>query len=694
MKKLFFLILSFTLAFACTKEITESTVVEQGNPSLTVLGSMQFDADTKTIYSTNDEGKVVSSFKIGETDGDEIGLYIVTLADKTLKNKKMKATTTIMKGDKEWAYFSNPDVAELVQVGDEIYSYYPYKASELEVIGATKSTGTNWDGKRGMSIATEQKMKPGTLDSPSLDHVGDYFPLVGKPTSVKGDDENMVIELAFSNPFALARLAIRNNTSYDLTISGFEWSIPGTYITGSFSVDLTDPRAVPQPTETASDKVSVVFTEEAQVTQGNLVCGVAIVAPCTQDKISLTVHTDKGDYVREIPSLPSNNITSFAADAFNYFTVGINDSNLVLTGDWQKVSAQTELTTGKYVLVYPQGTDYKVFSFEKTMTNAQDAFALLTEKHSFEEVLPMRTELFQTLIKGNYQTVTSPVENAELLDIPEDVASVVAMDATTEDGEYGRGSVVLKSTSVKNLNVTKAYIELGNDGAATITAQVDAVDVKDILANLRDHEISVTFGNVLSFAGSKVGVSNATMASALGVFDKLCVVAKGVIQQQGFGTLMDIDHNTRVLDVFAQYYDNVAPMSYAYNADVAFGWIKPVGFYAANDGFSAHIPMPSSIWFDRLDASLTPGENSKAAFVAYWKQFDVDYPSYAQFLGKTSLFGRIAEMLLAGGDISDDLFNEVAGINWSAIGRAYDRYVESLNGDPLEKVYLYKYIGE
>ena len=688
MKKLFFFCIASALILSCSKEDSEIAVIEQSNTSsLTVLGAFQFDMGTRTDYSLNELGQAISSFKIGETDGDEIGLYDVK-GTKVYKNKKFKATTSMMKGDKQWAVFTgSEDVTDLIDVDDDVYTYYPYKASELEVIGAT-TRASDWEGKRGMVIATEQKMKSGPFDSPSMEHIGNYFPLVGKPTKVTGDDDHKVVELSFSNPFALAKLAIKNGTSYDLTITGFDWSIPGTPLTGSFSVDLTNPNAKPVAGESTSDMVSIVFTDEPTVAKGNVVCGVAVVAPCVEDKIALTVHTNKGDYKRE---LTPSTIVKYTHDTFGYYTLTIKDEHL-FQGDWKKVTAQSDLTTGKYVLVYPDGTDYKLFSFEKTMSNAKAAASLVADMHSFEEVLPMRTQLFQTCVNGNYQTVTAE-EDAEYLDIPEDLVSEVAMEATTAEGEDSNGSVILKS-SVKNLNFTTAIISLSDDNAATITAQVNAVDVKDILAELRGHEISVTFANVLQFAGNKVGVSASTMSNALDVFDRLCVVAKDVLQEHEFGTLMDINRNTRVLDVFARYYDNVAPLSLAYNSDVAFGWIKPVGFYAANDGFSAHIPMPSSIWFDRLDASLSYNGGGKAGFVAYWKKFDQDYPKYADFLGRTTLFGRLAEKLVEGDYVSDALFNEVANINWTELGKSYQRYADSLNGDPLEKVYLYKYVGE
>ena len=699
MKKAFVLFASLGIFFSCAKEMVEEPASEREtvNSTVTVQSLLNSDSPTKTSYETAENGDVVSSFIVGETDGDEIGLYDGK-GDKVYKNKKFKATEKTTKGDKEWAVFTttNTDLIDLIDVGDDIYCYYPYKASELEVIGATGTKAeTSWDGMRGMVISKEQKMQSGSSDAPSYEHVGTYFPLVGKPTKVTGDENQKVIELSFSNPFALARLGIRNMTSSELKITGFDWSIPGTPMTGSFSVDLKHPNAVPQPVaESTNDVVSVVFTDEPSVAIGDLVCGVAIVAPCTQNKIVLTVHTDKGDYAREVT--PSS-IASYTYDKLSNYNIKIEDKDFVQTGDWKKVTSNEELTTGKFVLVYPNGTEYKLFSVEKTMTNAQSAAAMVKDMHSFAEVLPKRTELFQTCVNGNYQTVTSAVENAELLDIPDEIAAEVAMEVTTQGSTTNEGSVILKSTSVQNLDITKAYVKLEDDNSVTITSQVDAVDVKDILKTLRGHEITVTFATIADFAGKKVGMTDATISKALTAFDKLCVVAKDILEEKEFGTLMDIDRNTRVLDVFARYYDNAAPLSLAWDFNTAFGLIKPVGFYAANDGFSAHIPMPSSIWFDRLQESLHYGEGGTAGFVAYWQKFDQDYPKYAQFFGRDTLFGAAANKLVNGNYVGEELgelFTEVAKINWSSLGQTYQRYVDSLNGDPLEKVYLYKYVGE
>jgi hypothetical protein len=374
---------------------------------------------------------------------------------------------------------------------------------------------------------------------------------------------------------------------------------------------------------------------------------------------------------------------------------GTSTLKIVVTTLWQRVTSPETLDSGKYILVYPDGTTYKLFSFEKTMENAQEAFAMMKDKHSFEEVLPMRTELFQTTISKNYQTVTAE-EGADQLLLPEDIANEVSMEATTNPGETCVGSVLLKS-SVHNLNVTTALVELADDNSVIIKSQINATDFDNILTTLRGHQISVTFANLVDFAGKKVGMSQASIANTKTAFDNLCSAAKDILNNHGY-SLMDITRDTRVLDVFVQYYDNLASASLQWNDDVAFGWVNPIGFYSANDGFSAHIPMPSSIWFTRLNESLHYGEGGKNGFVAYWKRFDQNYPKYAEFAkGYTNsdeLFGRLAEKFVEGDNISDALFAEIANINWAELGKSYQRYADSLNGDPLEKVYLYKYVGE
>ena len=144
--------------------------------------------------------------------------------------------------------------------------------------------------------------------------------------------------------------------------------------------------------------------------------------------------------------------------------------------------------------------------------------------------------------------------------------------------------------------------------------------------------------------------------------------------------LMEIDINTKVLDVFAQYYDNVCDYSLQVSEEKKFGWAVPLGFYAANDGFTSNVSLPSYGWFNRLDASL---EGDKDYCVNYWAQFDSQY----KILDFENFFQRLARRAV--NELDDSTYAMLQEIDFKAIGNVYKKYAERLN-DNLEKVYIYK----
>ena len=356
---------------------------------------------------------------------------------------------------------------------------------------------------------------------------------------------------------------------------------------------------------------------------------------------------------------------------------------------WEKVTSTDQLTSGKYALVYPDGATYKLFSFEKTMVNAQAAAALVADKHTFGEVVPMRGQLFQTLVNDNYQTVSAP-EDPATLKIPVEIEDEVGIQATTELGETGNGSVLLKS-SFHNLNAPTVVVALGPNSEAPITAAFDPTDFKAICNQLRGHELKFSFQDVMDFVASEIGMSASAKASALNAFDKICVAAKEECAEHGYD-LGDIDRSTRLMDVYENHYFYFADKSLGYDSDKAYGWIKPIGFYVQDNGFSAHVPVPSSEWFNRLKASFSYGEGGKAGFIAYWQKVDTEFPRIAQAFGTASFFGRLAQKVMA--TTTDEQFNTLAGINWTAVGQKYQRYADDLNTDELSDIYLYKLVEE
>ena len=221
---------------------------------------------------------------------------------------------------------------------------------------------------------------------------------------------------------------------------------------------------------------------------------------------------------------------------------------------------------------------------------------------------------------------------------------------------------------------------------------VNAADFNSLCTTLRGHELKFTFVDAMDFVASETGMTDASKEDALKAFDALCRVAKTVMAEHDYYTLMDIDRNTKVMDVFTNNYEFFADASMGYDSDKAMGWLNPVGFYVENDGFSAHIPVPSSWWFDLFAESLATG--SRESFVAYWKQFDLDHPEYSQYFSHSSFFGRIAEKMIEDNTVTVSQFNKIAAINWTLVGQKYQAYVDDLNQDPLVEVYLYKKVTE
>lgn len=354
------------------------------------------------------------------------------------------------------------------------------------------------------------------------------------------------------------------------------------------------------------------------------------------------------------------------------------------TANWAKVTDPSDLTSGTFAIVYPAADGYKLFSFEKTMANAQSAAALVADKHTFADVVPMRGQLFQTCVAGNYETIDVPAD-PNMLEIPVSLEPNFAISATTAVGEAGSGTAVLTSTS-KNLGFESVIVALDSDYSATITAALDAKDFREICDYLRGHELKFAFTDVMDFVAQEVSLTASQKSAALDAFDKLCAAGKEELAEHGY-TFGPIDHTTHLMDVFQDHYWYFADKSLGYDSDKAYGWLKPVGFYLSNDGFSARLPMPPAEWFDRIKASFAAG--TKDGFIAYWQSVDPQYPRILDVFDTASFFGRLAQKMMA--TTTDAQFAQLAAVNWTAIGQKYQTYCDDIcANDDLEKVFVYK----
>lgn len=541
--------------------------------------------------------------------------------------------------------------------GMEYYSSFPLIANPR-------------DDYNALSFSYEGQVQ--TADNVA-DHVAEYSYLTAKATCENGNTHFSYTQLGSWIRFFLT-LPSSPMTITELTVTA---DSPVFALNGK--VDVSAPSFTP----TEMSKTITLALDNVTVTDGVLNAFMAVYsfAACN---VVVSVKDAAGN-VYSSASLPQ---AALAANRFRTITTTLEAVNPV--SRWEKVTETSQLTSGDYVIVYPTADAYKVFSFEKAMANAETAAALVANKHTFAEVAPMRTQLFQTCVNGDYESVDVP-EDPDLLEIPEEIEANVAIEATTLTGETANGTAVLKS-SKKNLGFQSVVVSLGEGGAATIKGMVNASDFNNLCTYLRGHQLQFTFVDAMDFVASEVGMTDASKEDALKAFDALCQVAKSVMSEHDYHVLMDIDRNTKVMDVFTNEYEFFADASMGYDSDKAFGWLNPVGFYVENDGFSAHIPVPSSEWFDRFAASLATG--SRESFVAYWKQFDIDHPEYSQYFNRSSFFGRIAEKMIEDNAVTVSQFNKIAAINWTLVGQKYQAYADDLNLDPLVDVYLYKKVED
>ena len=156
--------------------------------------------------------------------------------------------------------------------------------------------------------------------------------------------------------------------------------------------------------------------------------------------------------------------------------------------------------------------------------------------------------------------------------------------------------------------------------------------------------------------------------------------------------MMTITTQTKVLDVFAQYYDNYSEYAYSIckqNDVKLFGLATPVGFYAADNGFTFNIPMPGGVWFDTLKAAFDQADGDMHAFVNYWKKFDGKW----SILGYDDFLYKVANKVFFDGNnqprFEQSTYDVLAGVDYSKIGKIYDSYRVRVN-DNLEEVCLFK----
>ena len=330
-----------------------------------------------------------------------------------------------------------------------------------------------------------------------------------------------------------------------------------------------------------------------------------------------------------------------------------------------------EVENARYLLVYPSGTEYRVFSFQKTMENAVSEAERLTDVHSLEELKRQGTQIYQNVLKANYVTALSD-DGGETITIDpiDEQEAVVVVSGSYRNAETTlSASVEGKDFTLRLENITAS---LNDNNAAMLSAVLNGEDLVDITTTLRGHELTLTLGNCIDYVGPKCGMNKEKIALAKDFFSDVCTMV-----HEYTGKPFNVTLNTTVTDFYRQYWDNIRDYALRFGGEKKWGSIYPLGFYKADDGFTFNVPVPNKVWFSDFEESTSGTIDD---FVAYWSARD----GYHDFPFK-KLAEKFAEKL------DDETFEAIKSLNFDSLGSTYQRYVDRFN-DSLEEVFIYKLV--
>lgn len=700
MKKVMVCISMGFALLACTKEI-QIPVEPQDNAVLSdvsVIAPLNVEL-TRTTTTWRSDGGLSTTFDIGTETGDEIGVYVeVPAVNYVVPNLKFKATAEV--ADKPgWADFKQLEGMQLAN-GYKLYAYYPYSREEVSVIGGGDTRASAEDVSRLLSVNPVQNVGVITHDITEdftyaipVDHLKEYDILATKePVTI----ENKTAVLSFTHVFRPERIGFRNRTDEDLTISGFTFKSEGSPIAGDFKVNL---ETLAFTEANAVDEITVNFDQITVHPGEELFAAVVIAAPVALNDVVITVVNSDGrifeghkDYAGRV--LPNDNVYRIAID-------------LAPAGDkYQLVESVSDLSSGvnDYVLAYRDGSNFKLFSFAKTMENAEDGASQLADVHGLDEIYHHITDFTGALLNQNYETVVAG-SNPKVLYLTEaQSGAVISMNYNSTLGGTTSFSTTTEDGNSYTLGFSDIKIALNDNSSAKISAIVDGAGLVTIANQLRGNPIGYTVGDLLTALGQKMNLTPDQQTGIEDIFDSLCETLKNK-SQTAFPVQIDITRSTNVAEAFAAYYSLAATFSEDVAPNKKFGLAYPIGFYAAGDGFKSNIPMPESIWFDRLEESM---QGDLDDFVTYWSGYDSN-PAYAevsatlcgllgyQGQGFFNLAANKIKSLLEnkyGGSIGASLaFGQLKSMPFATMKNKYST-IKNLVNDELGEVYIYKKVTE
>ena len=636
--------------FACAKTETDiDKVVKENEPGVYVHFAPIIEDDAPAT-----RGYAKSNWSYNVEVGDQINIWS---AAASLQIFKVVETQTGPKGNFvakiESSGFGLND-------GEEYYSTYPFVLNN--VVHDHKSQVYTYEGQN----QTDQN---GT----QLRDLGKYMYSWAKATSENGK-ANFSFE-HFSTFFRVtATLPEANMTIKEIAVTANKdvFDLNGTF-------DLTTGTLIPDGNYTSTIKMSL----NNLTVNGNVITAYFASNPLEAANYVITV-TDSNNKVYKSIEVAKGARAAGKATAFIV--------DVVPEGGYVKLTSMPSDPAGKYILVYPNGTTYRAFSFAKTMENAETAAASVSTV-AFADLYNQSSDLYNTVVGGNYVEITGEANATTLtLTDEQEAAAAITIAANANPWTVTAPAVDLQTTFTSgsySMRVDHLVANVSSDGKADLVAAFNAPDGVAIMNSLRGHNVSVTFDDLIKLALAKTDGFDATPNSiddqfVRKAFTKLVAVAHEIVEDNPHNlfpagsSLMSIDFSTNALDVFKQYHDNVADLSWRMSPEKKFG-LAQLGYNVNANGFTAQVDLPSYEWFYKLNESLVQSTipvsimgmitfdlPNREEFVNYWKAIDSQYTVNIDGSKIDNFFEKLATRLIE--ELNEvplpDLNNPMALMSW------------------------------
>ncbi len=370
-------------------------------------------------------------------------------------------------------------------------------------------------------------------------------------------------------------------------------------------------------------------------------------------------------------------------------------------GGYVKLTSMPADPAGKYILVYPDGTTYRAFSFGKTMENAEAAAASVSDV-AFTDLYDQASTLYNRVIGGNYVEITGEANATTLtLTDEQEAAAAITIAANAAPWTVTAPAKDLQTTLTSgsySIGVDHIVTNVASDGKADLVAAFNAPDAVAIMNSLRGHDVNVTFADLINLAVAKTEGLNSTDAALFRLaFEKFVSAANSLVAENPHNlfpegsSLMNMDVTTNAFTVFSQYYDNAAEISWRINPERRFG-LAQLGYNVNAQGFTVSVNMPSYIWFSELNTAISTSSGQTAKFVDYWKKFDNDsqYDVCIDGVKIENFYTKLAQRFVTSlGAGQYRMLYFMLGNQLTLLGQAYKTLAEKLNTG-IQPAYIYK----